>query len=210
MIAVSIADQDWLAEPGLQALLAVLQQDGEEARIAGGAVRNALLGQPVADIDIATTVEPLETIRRVEAAGMKAIPTGVDHGTITVVVDGQPYEVTTLRHDVDTDGRHATVAFGRDWTRDAERRDFTINALYADADGRVVDLVNALPDLETRTIRFIGDAEQRIREDYLRVLRFFRFFAWYGSGALTPTASKPVRGSRTGSTNFRPSASGPR
>ncbi|MFC6489040.1 CCA tRNA nucleotidyltransferase [Nitratireductor sp. GCM10026969] len=173
---------EWLHRPGLQALLAVLNEGDEEARIAGGAVRNALLGQPVTDVDIATTTTPEETTRRAEAAGFKVVPTGFEHGTVTVVAKGLPYEVTTLRADVETDGRYARVVFGRDWKDDAERRDFTINALYAEADGRVVDLVGGLSDLETRTLRFIGDAETRIREDYLRILRFFRFFAWYGSG----------------------------
>lgn len=172
----------WLSDPGLQRLLAILAQGGEEARIAGGAVRDALLDEPVTDIDIATTTPPAETQRRAEAAGFKAVPTGFRHGTVTVVVAGRPFEVTTLRADVETDGRHAKVVFGRDWKADAERRDFTINALYAEAGGRVVDLVGGLPDLEARRLRFIGDAEQRIREDYLRILRFFRFFAWYGSG----------------------------
>ncbi|MGB3897823.1 MAG: CCA tRNA nucleotidyltransferase [Mesorhizobium sp.] len=173
---------DWLAEEHLQHLLAVLNEGGEEARIAGGAVRNALIGAPVADVDIATTTLPAETIRRAEAAGLKAVPTGVEHGTVTVVAGGRPFEVTTLRADIETDGRHAKVSFGRDWKADAERRDFTINALYADADGKVVDLVGGLADIEARRLRFIGDAEQRIREDYLRILRFFRFFAWYGAG----------------------------
>ena len=182
MSGASIADAAWLSESGLQKLLAILSQGGEEAQIAGGAVRNALLGQDVADIDIATTALPEETIRRVEAAGFKAIPTGIEHGTVTAIVDGRPVEITTLRADVVTDGRHATVAFGRDWKADAGRRDFTINALYATADGTVIDHVGGLADLETRTIRFIGDAEARIREDYLRILRFFRFFARYGSG----------------------------
>ncbi len=166
----------------MQHLLAVLNEGGEEARIAGGAVRNALIGAPVADVDIAATTLPAETIRRAEAAGLKAVPTGVEHGTVTVVAGGRPFEVTTLRADIETDGRHAKVSFGRDWKADAERRDFTINALYADADGRVVDLVGGLADIEARRLRFIGDAEQRIREDYLRILRFFRFFAWYGAG----------------------------
>ncbi len=173
---------DWLAEEHLQHLLAVLNEGGEEARIAGGAVRNALIGAPVADVDIAATTLPAETIRRAEAAGLKAVPTGVEHGTVTVVAGGRPFEVTTLRADIETDGRHAKVSSGRDWKADAERRDFTINALYADADGRVVDLVGGLADIEARRLRFIGDAEQRIREDYLRILRFFRFFAWYGAG----------------------------
>ena len=145
-------------------------------------MRNALLGQPVADVDIATTTEPDETARRAEAAGFKTVPTGADHGTITVIAGGRPFEVTTLRADVETDGRRAKVRFGRDWKADAERRDFTINALYAEADGQVVDLVGGLADLESRTLRFIGDPEARIREDFLRILRFFRFFAWYGAG----------------------------
>jgi tRNA nucleotidyltransferase/poly(A) polymerase len=121
-------------------------------------------------------------MRRAEAAGFKAVPTGIEHGTITVIAGGKSYEVTTLRADIDTDGRRAKVRFGRDWKEDAQRRDFTINALYAEADGTVVDLVGGLADIETRTLRFIGDAEDRIREDYLRILRFFRFFAWYGTG----------------------------
>jgi poly(A) polymerase len=172
----------WLEEEDLQRLLAVLSAEGEEARIAGGAVRNALMGEPVADIDIATTNLPDETIARAEAAGFKTVPTGKEHGTITVIAQGRPYEVTTLRADVETDGRRARVVFGRDWKRDAERRDFTFNALYAEADGTVIDLVGGLDDLEHRRVRFIGDAETRIREDFLRILRFFRFFATYGRG----------------------------
>jgi poly(A) polymerase len=178
----SVAGAEWLKDAGLQRLLAALNTDGEAARIAGGAVRNALLGEAVADVDIATTAVPEETIRRAEAAGFKTAPTGIEHGTVTVIVAGKGYEVTTLRADIETDGRRAKVVFGRDWKADAERRDFTINALYAEADGTIVDLVGGLSDLESRTLRFIGDAESRIREDYLRILRFFRFFAWYGSG----------------------------
>jgi poly(A) polymerase len=185
-----ITNAKWLADPALQKLLALLSADGEEARVAGGAVRNALLGQDVTDIDIATTNLPDQTVERAEAAGFKTVPTGKEHGTITVIVGGRAYEVTTLRSDIETDGRHAKVVFGRDWKRDAERRDFTINGLYAEADGSVVDLVGGLADLETRTLRFIGDAEQRIREDYLRILRFFRFFAWYGSGRPDATGIK--------------------
>jgi poly(A) polymerase len=181
--APSIADRaPWLFDPGLQKLLGVLSQGREEARVAGGAVRNALLGEPVTDIDIATTTAPEETTRRAEAAGFKVKPTGIEHGTVTVIIGRHPYEVTTLRADVETHGRHAKVAFGRDWETDAARRDFTINALYASADGTVVDFVGGLADLESRTIRFIDDADKRIREDFLRILRFFRFFAWYGSG----------------------------
>ncbi|RWO05538.1 MAG: CCA tRNA nucleotidyltransferase [Mesorhizobium sp.] len=180
---VSLAGKaDWLGERHLQRLLAALADGGEEARVAGGAVRNALIGQSVADVDIATTTVPDETIRRAEAAGFKAVPTGIEHGTITIVAGGKPFEVTTLRADIETDGRRAKVSFGRDWKADAERRDFTINALYAEADGTIVDLVGGIADIEARRLRFIGDPEARIREDYLRILRFFRFFAWYGDG----------------------------
>ncbi len=181
-LPATIAGAEWLKRPALKTLMSALTADGEEARFAGGAVRNTLLGEPVTDVDIATTNLPDDTMARAAGAGFRAIPTGHDHGTITVVADGEPYEVTTLRDDVETFGRHATVAFGRDWKRDAERRDFTINALYAEADGTIVDLVGGLADLEKRNLRFIGEAEQRIREDYLRILRFFRFFAWYGHG----------------------------
>lgn len=182
-MSVSIAGRaDWLGEKHLQRLLAVLADGGGTARVAGGAVRNTLIGQPVADIDIATTCLPQETIRRAEAAGFKAVPTGIEHGTVTVIAGGTPYEITTLRADIETDGRRAKVSFGRDWKADAERRDFTINALYAEADGTVIDLVGGVADIEARRLRFIGDPEARIREDFLRILRFFRFFAWYGDG----------------------------
>lgn len=182
-MTVSIVDlADWLRDADLQRLLATLNANGDEARIAGGAVRNALLGQAVTDIDIASTTLPDETIRRAESAGFKTAPTGIEHGTITVIAAKETFEVTTLRADIETDGRKAKVRFGRDWKADAERRDFTINGLYAMADGTVIDLVGGLSDLESRTLRFIGDPEARIHEDYLRILRFFRFFAWYGSG----------------------------
>lgn len=172
----------WLAEPNLQQLLAALSEGGEEARVVGGAVRNTLLGEPVGDIDIASTTLPEETKARAQSCGFKVVPTGIEHGTVTVIAQGVPYEVTTLRADVETHGRQATVAFGRDWQVDAERRDFTVNALYVRANGDVIDHVGGLADIEKRELRFIGDAEQRITEDYLRILRFFRFFAWYGSG----------------------------
>lgn len=172
----------WLRHGPLPRLLAVLDCDGVEARVVGGAVRNELLGEPVADIDVATTALPGEVMRRVTAAGFKPVPTGIEHGTITVVVDGTPYEVTTLREDVETFGRHARVAFGRDWRRDAERRDFTMNALYATRDGTILDFVGGLDDLAERRIRFIGNPASRIAEDYLRILRFFRFYAAYSHG----------------------------
>ncbi|MBB4077167.1 poly(A) polymerase [Bartonella fuyuanensis] len=172
----------WLQQSDIQTLLRVLSLEGEEARIVGGAVRNQLLGKSINDIDIATTCLPQQIIARVEEAGFKAIPTGIAFGTITVIAHSCSYEVTTLRSDLETDGRHAKVAFGRDWKKDAERRDFTINALYCDAAGNLYDDVGGMNDIASRTIRFIGVAENRIREDYLRILRFFRFFAWYGAG----------------------------
>ena len=178
----NVAGQAWFSKPALQRILALLNADGGEARIVGGAVRNALMGMPVADIDMATTLPPQDVVERAQSAGIKAVPTGIEHGTVTLVLDGEGFEVTTLRRDVETDGRHAQVLFGTDWNEDAQRRDLTINALYADASGEVIDLVGGLADIETRNVRFIGDADTRIAEDYLRVLRFFRFFAHYGSG----------------------------
>lgn len=175
-------EADWLGDPSLQAILAALSCDGEEARVVGGAVRNHLLGEPIGDVDIATTCAPAETVRRAEALGLKVVPSGIEHGTVIIVADHRGYETTTLREDIETDGRRAKVRFGRDWEADARRRDFTVNALYCEADGRIVDLVGGMQDIEARTIRFIGEAEERIREDYLRILRFFRFFAWYGRG----------------------------
>jgi len=171
----------WLSEGALPLLLDVLDGQGEEARVVGGAVRNALLGLPAQEIDIATTALPQEVVHRVQMAGFKPVPTGIEHGTITVVVDKTPFEVTTLRQDVETYGRHAKVAFGRDWRADAERRDFTINAFSATRDGTVYDYVGGLADLAARRVRFIGDPKQRIEEDYLRILRFFRFHAAYGT-----------------------------
>ncbi len=174
-------DKAWLSAGALPRLIAVLDRDGEQARVVGGAVRNALLDIPISEIDVATTAPPEEVVRRVQAAGFKAVPTGIKHGTITVVVNGHPFEVTTLREDVETYGRHAKVAFGRDWRTDAERRDFTMNALSASADGTIYDYVGGLADLAERRVRFIGDPQKRIAEDYLRILRFFRFHAAYGT-----------------------------
>ncbi|WP_127092136.1 CCA tRNA nucleotidyltransferase [Aquabacter cavernae] len=185
---MSDAPLPFLADPRLARVLDALNGAGEETRVVGGAVRNALLGLPVSDMDLATTALPTETIRRAEAAGLKAVPTGLAHGTVTVVTEGTPFEVTTLREDVETDGRHAVVRFGRDWARDAARRDFTMNALFATRTGEVIDLVGGRADLDARTVRFIGVPEQRIREDYLRILRLFRFHAAYGAGELDPPA----------------------
>lgn len=172
-----------LRRPALAAVLSALNGDGEETRIVGGAVRNLLLGEPASDIDLATTALPPETMRRGAAAGFKPVPTGVDYGTVTLVGHGASFEVTTLRRDIETDGRHAKVIFGRDFSQDALRRDFTVNALGLDRDGVVHDVCGGLDDLAARRIRFIGDADARIAEDYLRILRFFRFHARYGEGA---------------------------
>jgi poly(A) polymerase len=177
-----LGDAAWLKDGAIARLLALLDRDGEEARVVGGAVRNALMKLPVGEIDVATTAVPQDVVRRVEADGLKAVPTGIEHGTVTVVVDGHPFEVTTLRVDIETYGRKARVVFGRDWQADAARRDFTINALSASPDGRIYDYVGGLADIAARRVRFIGDPAARIAEDYLRILRFFRFHAWYGQG----------------------------
>ena len=179
----NLAGATWLKDSPLARLLAVLDRDGEEARAIGGAVRDSLLGMTPGEIDVATTATPPEVIRRVQAAGYKAVPTGIDHGTVTVVVAGHPMEVTTLREDIETFGRKANVRFGRDWKADAERRDFTINALSVSADGTVHDYVGGLADLAAQRVRFIGDPATRIAEDFLRILRFFRFHARYGEGS---------------------------
>lgn len=174
---------DFLARPALAAVLDALNGKDEETRVVGGAVRDLLLDEPVGDIDLATTALPEETIRRGKRAGFKVVPTGIEHGTVTLVCDGTGFEVTTLREDVETDGRRAKVVFGRDFVADALRRDFTINALSLDRDGTLHDHCSGLADLAERRIRFIGDAGTRIREDYLRILRFFRFHARFGAGA---------------------------
>ncbi len=176
-------DAPWLTRPATQAVCAALTDAGFQALFVGGCVRNALINAPVDDIDIATDATPDRVIELAENAGLRAVPTGIDHGTITVVSDHIPHEITTFRRDVETTGRHAVVAFSGDVMDDAKRRDFTMNALYCDPAGRVIDPLNGLPDLQARRVRFIEDANQRIAEDYLRILRFFRFHAWYGDAA---------------------------
>ena len=171
---------DWLDHPGTQALMQALESAGHKALFVGGCVRNALLREPVADVDIATDATPETVSNIVEKVGFKPVPTGIDHGTVTVVAEGKPHEVTTFRRDVETDGRRAVVAYSTQIEEDAQRRDFTMNALYADRHGAVVDPLGGLPDLLARRVRFVGDPETRIREDYLRILRFFRFHACYG------------------------------
>ena len=172
-----------LDDPRLATLFAALAPTGAETRVVGGAVRDALCGLPPHEIDLATTALPDVVMRAAAAAGLKAVPTGIDHGTVTLVIAGAPYEVTTLREDVETDGRYAKVRFGGDFEQDARRRDFSVNALSLSPDGKLHDYVGGLDDLAARRIRFIGDAATRIREDYLRVLRFFRFNASHGVGA---------------------------
>jgi poly(A) polymerase len=175
----------WMTAPETRAVLDAL---GGEGKFVGGAVRNALLNKPVADIDIATPLVPEEVVARLKKAGLGAVPTGIEHGTVTAVANGKPVEITTLRRDVSTDGRRATVAFTTDWAEDAQRRDFTMNALYADADGEILDTVGGVEDLTAGRVRFVGDAAMRIREDYLRSLRLFRFHAWYGKGEMDADA----------------------
>lgn len=183
-MTASIQTQPWLNAPETRAVMNALTANGGAARFVGGCVRNALMGVPVDDIDIATPLTPDEVTRRLVAAGMQAVPTGIEHGTITAVANKKPFEITTLRRDVSTDGRRATVAFSQDWIEDASRRDFTMNALYADQTGQVFDLIGGIADLQARHVRFIGDASRRIAEDYLRILRLFRFHAWYGKGEI--------------------------
>ena len=184
-MSATIAGQDFLNDPRTRAVFAALEAAGgaDCARLVGGCVRNALMGKAVDDVDIATTLRPEAVMEALKAAGLKCAPTGLDHGTVTAIAEGHPFEVTTLRRDVTTDGRNATVAFTTDWAEDAQRRDFRFNALYADKAGQVFDPVGeGVTDAKAGRVVFVGDPRTRIREDYLRILRFFRFFAWYGRG----------------------------
>lgn len=174
----------WLKQHGTQALCAAVGLAGHRILFVGGCVRNALLREPVHDLDLATDATPQTVTDIAQTAGFKVVPTGIDHGTVTVIANGVVHEITTFRRDVQTHGRRATVAFSTDLTEDAARRDFTMNALYAEPSGEVVDPLGGLPDLIARRVRFVGEPEQRIREDYLRILRFFRFHAVYGDPAL--------------------------
>jgi len=177
-----LAGAEWLCRPETQAVFRALAAAGYPAMAVGGVVRNALMGLPVTDIDIATPAPPDRVAAAARAAGLDCVPTGIDHGTVTVVANRMPFEVTTLRRDVATDGRRATVAFTDDWAEDAARRDFTINALYCASDGRILDPLGGYPDIRARRVRFIGDPDRRIAEDYLRILRYFRFFATFAAG----------------------------
>ncbi len=187
--ALRIAPPAFLADPPVVAVLAALP----EARVVGGAVRDTLAGRPVAEIDLATPRPPEKVAKALEAAGIRAVPTGLEHGTVTAVAEGQGFEVTTLRRDVETDGRHAVVAFTEDWRADASRRDFTINAMSMTRAGEVFDYFGGIADLRAGIVRFVGDPATRIAEDYLRVLRYFRFFARYGAGPTDPGAVAAIR-----------------
>ena len=201
-MTAAAADALDLNKPPLSRVLAMLDRDGEEARVVGGAVRNALMGLPIHEVDIATTAVPDEVMRRAAAAGFKTVPTGIEHGTITVIAEGIPFEVTTLREDIETYGRKAKVAFGRSWQHDAQRRDFTINALSISRDGKVHDYANGLPDIAAGHVRFVGDAGMRIAEDYLRILRLFRFHAHYGKGEIDSDGLKASIAGRPGLANL--------
>jgi poly(A) polymerase len=180
--APTLPPQDWLTAPETRAVVDALTRDGGQVRFVGGCVRDAWLGRTVKDIDLATPDPPETVMQRLQRAGIRAIPTGIDHGTVTALIGERHFEITTLRHDVETFGRRARVAFTDDWDADAARRDFTMNALSAEPDGTVHDPFGGIPDLEGGRVRFVGDAEARIGEDVLRLLRFFRFHAWYGRG----------------------------
>jgi poly(A) polymerase len=179
-ISARIEKQEWMDAPATRAVMRALTAEGARALFVGGCVRNTLLGRKVDDIDIATETAPPETVRLLQAAGIKAVATGIEHGTVTAVAQGKPFEVTTLRRDAETFGRKARVEFTDDWLEDAKRRDFTFNALYCDVDGALYDPFDGRADLEKGRVRFVGSAAARIAEDYLRVFRYFRFLAWYG------------------------------
>ena len=194
---ITLPGTGWRTAAGLRRIVASLRADGGDVRVVGGAVRDTLLGLPVTDIDLATPLLPQDVTQRLEAADIKVIPTGIAHGTVTAIASGEHYEITTLRRDVETDGRRATIAFAGDWREDAARRDFTINALYCDPDsGRVDDWFGSIADLEAGCIRFIGDAVTRIAEDHLRILRFYRFAARFGRGDLEPVSHAAVIAAR--------------
>jgi poly(A) polymerase len=183
----------WMDEPPVQTLLAALARGGIAARFVGGCVRDSVLGRPVGEIDIAVDKPPETVMRALEAADLKVVPTGLKHGTVTAIVKGRPFELTTLRRDLETDGRRAVVAFTDDWRADAERRDFTFNAMYAEPDGTIWDPFDGRADLLAGRVRFIGDPDQRIAEDRLRVLRFFRFHAWFGKPPLDSAGFEACR-----------------
>lgn len=195
---LDIKDHDWLTSPGAKAIFAALPD--RTTRFVGGCVRNAVFGHPIGDVDLATQLEPSEVQKLLKAAEIKTVPTGIEHGTLTAVVDGEPFEITSLRKDVETDGRRAVIAFTKDWAEDALRRDFTVNALYADQDGNIYDPTGlGIDDVKARKFNFVGDGDQRVKEDYLRILRYFRFVAWYsGDQKIDGAALKACRENREG------------
>lgn len=195
---ISLQQMSWLTDDGIRRMAAAFSAAGEEIRFVGGCVRNALAGLEVDDLDAATTALPDETIKILESAGIKAIPTGLAHGTITAVFGGWHVEITSLREDIKCDGRHAEVTFGRDWQADACRRDFTMNALYCDMEGQIYDYFNGVNDLDNGVLKFIGAAEDRIKEDYLRILRLFRFWSCFGRESISKNVLETCRSLATG------------
>src|SRR6201986_4262354 len=200
---MKIKPPSWMTDKASRAVMAALKND---ARFVGGCVRDTLLKRPIGDIDIATPLFPEEIMRRLAAAKIKAVPTGIDHGTITAVTDTRPYEITTQRGDVETFGRQARVACSAEWKEDSARRDVTMNALYLNDEGEVFDYHDGIKDLRAGKVRFVGDPATRIREDVLRLLRFYRFHAWYGRGAADDAARAGCRAS----TPLLPTLSGAR
>lgn len=188
----------WMRDKAMTALFKAFPKDS--LRFVGGCVRNALWGEPVTDTDLAVALEPNEVMSALKSAGIRYIETGVAHGTVTAIIQGKPYEITSLRQDIETDGRHAVVTFTEDWAQDAQRRDLTFNALYANEEGRIFDPTGqGLEDLKARRLHFVGKADERVKEDYLRILRFFRFLAWYGGDSKVDAASlKACRENRSG------------
>lgn len=195
---MQLPPQGWMDQPATKKLLEKCNAAQIEVRFVGGCVRDAVMGRRVKDMDLATPMLPREVMRRLRESGLKVVPTGIDHGTVTVVVDGTPFEITTLRKDVACDGRHAEVAYTKDWKQDASRRDFTMNALYCDALGRITDFFGGAGDAHAGLVQFIGDAHARIREDYLRILRFFRFYATHGEGEADATAIAACTAEKSG------------
>ncbi len=199
-----LRNAQWLKRPSVQQAFALLDGAQGKTKAVGGIVRNTILDEPTGDVDMATTLSPQDVLERAEEAGVKAIPTGLEHGTVTLVIEGETIEVTSLRKDIKTNGRHAVVEFGGDWKDDAKRRDFTFNALYLGPDGELLDPLDGLQDCINREVRFIGDAKQRIKEDYLRILRFYRFFALYGSGRPDADGLKATVAGRSGLDQLSP------
>jgi len=196
--ALDPSRHSWIKAAETIAVMSALEATGGKARFVGGSVRNALMGEAVTDIDIATTLKPEDAIAALKRKGIAVVPTGIEHGTITAIIAGRPFEITSLRRDVATDGRRATVAFTDDWAEDAARRDFTMNAIYADLSGKLFDPTGGIADLNARLVRFVGDPDARIQEDYLRILRFFRFHAWYGKSELDGNALNAAERNKAG------------